>query len=54
MMQCTTSKQPLTNDKGATSFLCPQCGDYELFRSRKARETCMKYTCPSCGFTGPN
>ncbi|MGM5480598.1 MAG: zinc finger domain-containing protein [Nanobdellota archaeon] len=50
----TTTRAPLTNDEGSTSFLCPNCGKATINRSRKSREIVIKYTCPECGFTGPN
>ncbi len=45
---------PLTNDIGSTSFPCPNCGKQTIYRSRKSREIVIKYTCPECGFVGPN
>ncbi|MCA9478322.1 MAG: DUF1610 domain-containing protein [Nanoarchaeota archaeon] len=50
----TATGVALTNDIGATSFPCPQCGKATIFRSRNSREICVKYTCPECGFVGPN
>lgn len=51
--KCTTFNTPLTNDKGSTIFPCPSCG-HEICRSKNAREIVAKYTCPECGFVGPN
>ena len=45
---------PLLNQKGSVRFLCPQCGKQEIIRARKEREIVIKYTCPKCGFVGPN
>ena len=51
---CGTTKQDIANDQGNVRFLCPKCGDYEIVRSRHAREIVAKYVCPKCGFEGPN
>ncbi|MFP4119332.1 MAG: zinc finger domain-containing protein [Candidatus Woesearchaeota archaeon] len=50
----TATHTPLSNDDGSTSFPCPGCGKRTIYRTRKAREIVIKYTCPECGFTGPN
>ncbi len=50
----TTTGTALTNDVGATSFPCPNCGKHIIERSRHSREIVIKYTCPECGFQGPN
>lgn len=50
----TATGSYVTNDKGSVSFPCPQCGEVEIVRSRSERENVVKYTCPKCGFTGPN
>ncbi|MGE0792809.1 MAG: zinc finger domain-containing protein [Candidatus Woesearchaeota archaeon] len=52
--KCTSCNVPLTNDQGSTSFKCPGCGKEEIVRCRKCREIVVKYTCPQCGFVGPN
>jgi Zn-ribbon RNA-binding protein len=51
---CSSTKNKITNDIGSTRFKCPNCGEYEIIRSKKARELAIKYTCPGCGFEGPN
>ncbi|MBU0456708.1 MAG: zinc finger domain-containing protein [Nanoarchaeota archaeon] len=51
---CISTKKRIDNDSGAVSFKCPNCGNYEIVRSSYARENAIKYTCPSCDFTGPN
>ena len=50
----TGSGVALTNDKGSTSFPCPKCGKVIIQRTRKEREIAIPYTCPECGFVGPN
>jgi len=52
--KCLATNTRITNDKGAVTFACPKCGDFEIVRSRHARQIVAKYTCPKCGFTGPN
>ncbi len=52
--KCISTNIRITNDQGSTTFLCPSCGKHEIVRSRHAREIVAKYTCPQCGFTGPN
>jgi predicted RNA-binding Zn-ribbon protein involved in translation (DUF1610 family) len=39
---------------GTVRFLCPQCNEFEIIRIPQARKMAAKYTCPKCGFTGPN
>ncbi|HII16860.1 TPA: RNA-binding protein [Candidatus Woesearchaeota archaeon] len=51
---CISSKRRITNDTGAVQFPCPSCGKETIVRSKQAREIVAPYTCPSCGFTGPN
>jgi hypothetical protein len=43
----------LVNDSAHVVFKCPNCGESEIGRSRKARELGKEYTCPKCGFVGP-
>lgn len=45
--------EKLINDSANITFLCPNCGQAEISRSRKARILATKYTCPKCGFVGP-
>lgn len=54
MTECSSTKVKTTNLTGTTSFLCPNCGKATIVRSKKARELVIKYTCPECGFEGPN
>jgi predicted RNA-binding Zn-ribbon protein involved in translation (DUF1610 family) len=54
IQECLALKKNIANDKGAVTFDCPNCGNYKIIRSRKAREIVAKYICPSCGFSGPN
>jgi len=51
---CQATKQRITNESGSVRFKCPQCGKYEIIRSLRARQIAAKYTCPECGFEGPN
>ncbi|MBT3298070.1 RNA-binding protein [archaeon] len=51
---CISTKKRIDNDIGSVSFMCPSCGKFEIVRSSFARKNAMKYTCPNCGFTGPN
>ena len=51
---CSVTKKPVYNDRGSVKFLCPECGQYEIVRSKDARVNAMKYTCANCNFTGPN
>jgi hypothetical protein len=53
--KCITCKKKIDNDKGgATRFLCPSCGKYEITRCKHCREIVAKYNCPECQFNGPN
>ncbi|MBW2992221.1 RNA-binding protein [Candidatus Woesearchaeota archaeon] len=51
---CSSCKKDVTNDAGTTTFLCPKCGKTEIVRCKHCREIAAKYTCPECGFNGPN
>lgn len=53
-MECISCKTKITNLKGSAKFLCPQCRKYEIIRCEDCRKIVAKYTCPLCGFTGPN
>jgi len=44
----------VTNETGAARFLCPNCGKAEILRTKNERQIVTKYTCPECGFVGPN
>lgn len=44
----------ITNDRGSVKFPCPKCGKSEVIRTKNERQTVAQYTCPQCGFTGPN
>ncbi|MBN2454100.1 DUF1610 domain-containing protein [Candidatus Woesearchaeota archaeon] len=50
---CLSCKKKITN-LSVTRFMCPECGKYEIVRCKSCRENAVKYTCPKCGFTGPN
>jgi len=52
--KCISTNKRVDNDPGSISFKCPKCGDFEIVRSTYARQNAIKYTCPSCGFVGPN
>ncbi|MEW5896375.1 MAG: zinc finger domain-containing protein [Nanoarchaeota archaeon] len=52
--RCISTKKKIDNDPGAVTFKCPRCSDYEISRSTYARKNAIKYSCPRCGFTGPN
>jgi predicted RNA-binding Zn-ribbon protein involved in translation (DUF1610 family) len=51
---CSTSKVSLMNNSGNAVFLCPSCGKHEIVRTAAMRKISAKYTCPACGFEGPN
>ena len=50
----STSKVSVMNNTGNAVFLCPACGKHEIVRTAAMRKICAKYTCPGCGFEGPN
>jgi predicted RNA-binding Zn-ribbon protein involved in translation (DUF1610 family) len=54
MVVCMSCKKPIANSKGMAKFNCPKCSKYEILRCKKCREIVTKYTCPGCGFEGPN
>ncbi|MBN1386586.1 DUF1610 domain-containing protein [Candidatus Woesearchaeota archaeon] len=51
---CLSCNTRITNEKGSTQFPCPKCGKYNIIRCTHCREIATRYTCPNCGFSGPN
>jgi len=51
---CISCNIKITNDNNSTRFMCPKCGKYEIIRCGHCRSIVAKYSCPECGFTGPN
>ncbi|MCX8146844.1 MAG: zinc finger domain-containing protein [Candidatus Woesearchaeota archaeon] len=51
---CVSCKRKITNKYGIARFMCPKCGKFEIIRCLNCREIVAKYTCPVCGFVGPN
>jgi len=50
---CSSCKVKVANDN-AVEFNCPNCSKYILVRCSECRKKATKYTCPDCGFVGPN
>ncbi|MGC8546913.1 MAG: zinc finger domain-containing protein [Thermoplasmata archaeon] len=40
-------------EKGATTFRCPNCGEEIISRCDNCRELSVPYQCSKCGFRGP-
>ncbi len=53
-LHCSASKEELSNNKGSVVFKCPKCVQADITRSFHSRELGTRYTCPQCGFEGPN
>ncbi|MBW2989181.1 DUF1610 domain-containing protein [Candidatus Woesearchaeota archaeon] len=53
-LKCGSCKALITNIGGSVKFQCPKCGKYTIIRCRHCRQIASKYSCPECGFTGPN
>jgi len=51
---CSSCKTRITNAAGSTQFNCPKCGKVKIIRCNHCRDIAAKYTCPECGFSGPN
>ncbi|MBT5021661.1 RNA-binding protein [Candidatus Woesearchaeota archaeon] len=51
---CSSCKRRVSNMPGTVKFACPNCGDSEITRCTQCRKIVAKYTCPKCGFVGPN
>ena len=51
---CVSCKKKITNDAGTAKFPCPACAKETIVRCKHCREIAAKYTCPECGFSGPN
>lgn len=52
-MVCTSCKISLFGDDEFVRFMCPNCGEVEIFRCSKCRRLSNLYVCPNCGFEGP-
>lgn len=53
-MTQSTLGNTTANTPGSVRFLCPHCQKTDIIRTRNERETVARFTCPGCGFTGPN
>ncbi|MGC8562273.1 MAG: zinc finger domain-containing protein [Thermoplasmata archaeon] len=49
---CTSCGTGL-QERGATTFKCPSCGQETISRCNNCRELSVPYQCPKCGFRGP-
>jgi predicted RNA-binding Zn-ribbon protein involved in translation (DUF1610 family) len=49
---CSSCLRPIVSEV-AVHFLCPQCGEEEIWRCRRCRKLSNPYRCSKCGFTGP-
>ncbi|RJQ20559.1 RNA-binding protein [Candidatus Woesearchaeota archaeon] len=54
MAECITCKTQATGQRGIAKFDCPACLKHQIIRCARCREIAAKYTCPACGFEGPN
>ncbi|MBI1970826.1 RNA-binding protein [Candidatus Woesearchaeota archaeon] len=53
-LQCSSCKKRVSAKVGTTTFSCPQCGKHTIVRCGSCRRIVAKYSCPGCGFEGPN
>jgi len=53
-LHCNSCNILITNVKGSTRFMCPECGKYEIIRCGQCKRLGAKYKCAECGFEGPN
>ncbi|MBI2662048.1 RNA-binding protein [Candidatus Woesearchaeota archaeon] len=51
---CISCKKKVANNPGSVTFKCPSCTKYDIVRCTYCRTNAIKYTCPGCGFIGPN
>ncbi|MBS3164476.1 RNA-binding protein [Candidatus Woesearchaeota archaeon] len=51
---CISCHKRVTNTTATTVFKCPQCQNYDIMRCGPCRENAVSYSCPACGFMGPN
>jgi len=51
-MICIHCREKIDN-KVATVFKCPNCGEVEIVRCQRCKRMGLKYKCPKCGFEGP-
>ena len=52
--KCISCKKEIMNDSRSVKFKCPKCGKQLITRCGHCRQIASRYTCPECGFTGPN
>ena len=52
--KCGSCNRRIANDAGSAVFKCPGCSKHEIIRCKECRVKAVKYTCPACGFEGPN
>lgn len=50
--RCVSCKEEISSHPHSVQFKCPNC-DETIIRCGKCRKLMLKWTCPSCGFTGP-
>ena len=52
-MKCTSCNTEIKAKENFVIFECPNCGNVKIVRCESCKAMNVKYTCPSCGFTGP-
>jgi predicted RNA-binding Zn-ribbon protein involved in translation (DUF1610 family) len=50
---CTSCHKPIAPYARGVRFVCPNCGEIEIWRCEKCRKQGNTYVCPKCGFVGP-
>jgi hypothetical protein len=50
---CTSCRRPIPPYARAVRFMCPNCGEVEIWRCERCRKQGNLYVCPKCGFVGP-
>jgi len=53
MPACTSCHRLIPPGMESTKFLCPSCGEIQIWRCARCRNFARSYRCPKCGFTGP-
>ncbi len=53
MLKCNTCGVNVLARANFVQFPCPKCGKETIIRCSNCKISKNKYTCKSCGFTGP-
>jgi len=53
MPVCSSCNREIGPGQPAVHFMCPSCGQEEIWRCAECRRLSVSYRCSRCGFAGP-